>query len=243
MDKFKIYDNDKNLGRPYKTKWAGMDNEDLFNHNKKLMEKTSPHWIYFTKDVSYIRNSNGFREKSFSDVDWVNSIVLFGCSTVEGVGVAEEDSLPRQLESLMNIPVVNMGIGGAAVDITCWNSTILHDHYPIPRAIVHVWTGLDRYSDLMDAGTYKKLNPTSNDYQIVLNWAHRSLEYIRSDRAMWKNKTFYIEGTYFRGNYDDRVMKFETIDLARDLSHPGIQSHKQAAAKIKERLLEQGFRK
>lgn len=241
MYKFKIYDADKDPGRPHKTKWAGMDNKDLFNHNKKLMQNKSPHWIYYAKDVSYIRNSNGFREKSFSEVDWANSVVMFGCSIVEGVGVAEEDSLPRKLESLLNIPVVNMGIGGGAVDITCWNSTILHDHLPVPRAIVHIWTGLDRYSDLTDDGIYTKSNPNSKDYHGSLNWANRSWEYIKSDRAMWKNKTFYIEGTYFRGHYDDRIMKFQTIDLARDLSHPGIQSHEQAAVKIKERLLEQGF--
>ena len=47
-----------------------------------------------------------------------------------GVGILE-NSVPSVVERLINIPTVNLGISGSAVDHACWNSSILHENYPI----------------------------------------------------------------------------------------------------------------
>jgi len=124
--------------------FSGSDKEELFQINQQTQPKD---WIYRTKEIVYSYNEHGFREKCFKEIDWKNSVVMFGCSFVEGVGLAEEDTIARQLEKNMQTPVVNLGVGGSGIDVACWNSTTLHEYYPTPKAVVHLWSGLDRYAN------------------------------------------------------------------------------------------------
>lgn len=202
-------------------------------------------WEYANKEVSYQYNECGFRTKSFDLVNWNESIVMLGCSMVEGIGLAESDTIAVQLENILEIPVINLGLGGTAVDLACWNSLILHEHYPHPRAIVQIWTGLDRYTDtkfVKDTVKVSNLLPHDDGYKIHLNWENRSKFYIKADRALWNGKTRYYEGTFF--NYTEEsvnVDAFHYVDKARDFTHPGVITARQTAETIAENLKKQGI--
>jgi len=218
--------------------FSGSDQEKLFRKNLKRSDKD---WIYRTKEIEYSYNEYGFREKSFNDVDWQNSIVMFGCSNVQGIGLAKEDTIARQLENIMQIPVVNLGIGGSSIDIACWNSTVLHEYYPRPRAVVQVWSSLNRYADVTNHRIRSYL-PQLKSYYARIDWEYRSKRYVQTDRALWKNKTVYYEASFFT----DTAKKLDTDEFsynagARDLMHPGIESNRFAAEKIAENLQKQGL--
>lgn len=218
--------------------WSGADQEKVFKKNLKRNDKE---WIYRQKDINYCYNEQGFRERSFNDVDWKESIVIFGCSNVEGVGLANEDTIARCLERIIQKPVINLGIGGTGVDISCWNSTILYEYYDIPKAIIHIWSNLDRYSDTKNDKIVPYV-PRSSKYCAVINWEFRSRQYVITDRALWRDKTLYYEASFF-GTTASRLKidKLNTIDYARDLIHPGLESTKLVAEKIAENLYKQGL--
>jgi hypothetical protein len=209
------------------------DNEKVFKKN--LKKKKKENWLYKTKKISYQTNEQGFRNKPFEEVAWEDSIVVLGCSNVFGVGLAVEDTLCFQLEKILNIPVVNLGVGGTGIDFACWNSLRLHNFYPRPKAIVQIWSSLGRYTDYNNHDHYVCYIPHQHSIHHRLNWTYRSLHYIESDKALWKNKAIYYEGSFFHDNY------FTMYDQARDLMHPGIKSNLAAAEKIAENLTKQGI--
>lgn len=217
----------------------GTDTQKLFKKN--LKDHLFKDWVYKDKTITYRYNEHGFRNKSFTDVDWAKSIVVTGCSNAFGIGLALEDTLCWHLEKMLNTPVVNLAVPASAVDLACWNSLRLHNSYPRPKAIVHCWTSLDRYTDYND----NRLLPfTAHHPQYFgkLNWAYRSMQYIESDRALWKDKIPYVEATFFCMDYDDaQIIKLDFLDKARDFSHPGIKAHYAAAEKISEQLIKQSI--
>jgi hypothetical protein len=224
------------------------DNEDSdFDGKKKFIkncQELGVSWEYYTKKVSYVLNEGGFRTKSFNDIKWEDSIVVFGCSNTYGTGLCEEDNVTSLLEQKLNIPVINLGISGSAVDVAATNSLILHENYPRPKAVVHLWTQLNRYSDFNSFETNNVVgyNPYTNNYDVKLNWAERSKFYILADRALWKNQLPYFEASWFEDSAKICNINFlKTCDHARDLRHPGGISARNAAEKIAASLKAQGL--
>jgi hypothetical protein len=223
------------------------DNNDRFDSEEKFKKnwwKLGPDWEYHNKKISYVFNEWGFRTKTFDSIKWEDSIVLFGCSNTYGTGLIEEDTIALQLEKKLNIPVVNLGISGSAVDVSATNSLILHEKYPRPKAVVHLWTQLNRYSDFNSFETNNVVgyNPYTNNYNANLNWAERSKFYILADRVLWRGQLPYYEASWFEDSAKICNIDFlRTIDRARDLQHPGSVSAHNAAEKIAVGLNAQGL--
>jgi hypothetical protein len=220
--------------------WEGFegcrnDTHDLFKNNLKTQPKD---WIYRSKEISYSHNEQGFRENAFKDIDWGESIVIFGCSIVEGLGLALEDTIASQLNCMLKIPTVNLGIAGSAVDLAFFNSIILYNNYPRPKAVVHIWTSPHRYTEfsaLPGKVPIENFEPTKPNYNSRVDWSKRSEFYITADRLIWKDTVPRFEGSFFEHS-DKQIKNFKKIDFARDLQHPGILSAKEAATVISTEL-------
>jgi hypothetical protein len=119
------------------------DHKELFEQNLKTQPDD---WYYRTHEVKYTLNSLGYRTREFDDIDWKESIVMFGCSFVFGIGVTDKHTIPYFLEQLSGRPVINMGIGASSIQTVLHNSIILNDSkYPTPKAVVNMRTDLNRY--------------------------------------------------------------------------------------------------
>lgn len=215
--------------------FSDSDTKELFRKNLKSQPND---WIYRNKTITYSYNNYGFRTREFNDVNWKESVVVFGCSNVEGTGLAEEDTIVMQLEKILERPVINLGIRGTGIDVACWNSLILHKNYSTPKAIIQVWSSLARYANY-DNKRLSRFVPKHMGYYRRLNWEFRSEKYIETDRALWRDKVPYIEGTFFKisnKNLEKSIKRFNSIDCARDLKHPGIESNKLAAEYIADQL-------
>jgi hypothetical protein len=219
-----------------------IDSKKNFIKNRKKLGNT---WYYYDKDeskLSYNYNELGYREIPLKNISWKESIVLFGDSIVEGIGNTLEDTIGKNLEKILNIPVINLGVSGSAVDFSCINSLRLHEFYGTPKAVVHLWTGLNRYSDFISNETFASCQPKNSSYFFKLNWKNRSINYVVADRALWKKKTVYYEATFFDDTSKSlNIQKIETIGLARDMDHPCYKSNKLAAQIIAKNLIEQGI--
>lgn len=211
--------------------------DDNGKNYKKNLRKMPKDWVYRTKKISYIHNEQGFREKSFSTVNWNESIVLIGDSLVYGTGVALENTLPVQLSNILDMPVINLGIPGSAIDVACINSMQLRKNNLVPKAIVYLWTSPDRYTNFT-GNTGRPATPYFKGYVSNLDWKIRSKYYIECERLIWKDIIPTAEFTFFTDHYteDSFIEKLPYLDYARDLLHPGIESYHYAAKIIASKL-------
>jgi len=216
--------------------FSGTDTKELFQKNLK----TQPlNWEYRNKVIKYTLNSNGYRTKEFKNIDWANSIVVFGCSFVFGVGLDDEDTICSQLAKITGIPVVNLGVGGSSMTYSLHNSIILKNGYSTPKAVVHIWTDYHRtvYYRRNRIESYGSWNLEKNNYMDVWSSSNHhgethALMASITNKHLWSD-TLYYEASFWKDN--SKILNcdyLKTIDNARDLMHPGIESAKLAAKVI-----------
>ena len=223
-----------------------IDSKELFEQNLKTQPED---WYYRTHPVKYTLNSLGYRTKEFDDIDWKESIVIFGCSYVFGTGVTDEHTIPHFLEKLSGRPVINMGIGASSIQTVLHNSIILNDSkYPTPKAVVNMWTDLNRYqlyenNFAINVGTWDKFN---DKFQTPDNMIPFNLMNIKMIRNLWKNKTIYYECNWAWKGQQQLINKLDKEiyceffrgdgGLARDLRHNGPVKNLDIAKGIYEKL-------
>lgn len=114
-------------------KWSGSDTRALFEQN---LRKQPADWYYRTHPVTYQFNSNNYRCPEWADIAWQDSWVMLGCSIVEGVGLALDDCVSSRLSQVIKAPVVNLGVGGAGLDVTMFNSMRLLEAGIRPKGVI-----------------------------------------------------------------------------------------------------------
>ena len=216
---------------------------DSYKEFKKILKKSPPDWIYRTKQIKYNHNSLGFREKELDLVDWNNSVVILGCSHVYGDALAEEDSAVRVLEKQINMPVINLGVTSGSVELAFYNSLILHEMGVKPKAIIQIWSDLSRYSNFLksNANCIHPYTHADKTYVRRIDWETKSLFYINAFNAIWKDKTFIYEASFFENTATKcNIDYIKYLDFARDNSHAGIITHKVLADNIASKLIDAG---
>ena len=184
-------------------------------------------WAY--DNIVYDYNKFGFRCPAFRTKNWSDSIVVIGCSCTAGIGLAEQHTVTSQIEKLTGVPTINLGVSGSAIDHACWNSLILHNHFPRPKALVHLWTQIDRYSDITRKGV-QSFNVHNDFYKAEYEWQERNAFYVKTDRELWRDKTNYFEATFFKLTASKlNVPGIEMIDEAEDSMHPGKETMERMA--------------
>jgi len=220
--------------------WSGTDNEADFKANLSTQPED---WFYRTHNVEYSLNKLGYRTVEFETVDWANSAVIFGCSNVFGIGIREEDTLSSQLSKLINMPVINMGIGASSMEYSLYNSVILNENYPTPKAVVQLWSSLQRttYYNTKNVVHHGSWNMPSKGHMDLYteDQSHplvHGLMCQRISKMMWE-KTKYYEASFF----DETTLKLQLpevhwVDQARDMSHPGRLTLGKLAEQIAENI-------
>jgi len=233
------------------TTWqfSGLDNELFFSANSKKIEN----WYYNTHSVNYTLNSFGYRTKNFDEIDWSNSIVMFGCSFVFGVGVDDHHTIPFLLEQEINIPVINMGVGASSSMFHVHNASILRNNYPSPKAIILGIPKLSRhfyyhFDDIFHVGDWND----NNQYdQNKIDSIIRNITSILTLESIWKNKVPFIEYSIFEKDYNllqdilpNKNRFFMDIEyyrkspdkMGRDLVHPGFVKNLKIAKELSKNL-------
>jgi hypothetical protein len=221
------------------------DSKELFEQN--LITQPDD-WYYRTHPVKYTLNSFGYRTKEFDDIDWKESIVMFGCSQVFGTGVTDEHTVPYFLEQLSGRPVINMGISGSSIQTALHNSIILNDSkYPTPKAVVNMLTSLARFHLYEEDSDHRSNKKHGRTYSNLVDIVPFNLMNIKMIRNLWKNKTIYYEGTTFE--QEKLINKLETEiccecldsleyedEFARDFEHLSYMANENIAKKMYKKI-------
>jgi len=215
---------------------------DLENVFKKNLETQPTDWRYRNKEVKYILNSDSFRTVEFKDIIWNESVVIFGCSQTFGVGLAADETISVFLSKLIDCPVINMGIPGSSPTFATHNALILKKGYPKPKAVVNIWSSLNRtafYHPYHIQHDIVNEDQESYNYQwnkVNSNAIVNGLFLQKISKIIWENIPYY-EMTMF----EHTAMHFKCdfvkkIDYARDLMHLGHETAYLVAKKIAENL-------
>ena len=222
-------------------RFADFDSPELYQMNLK---KTPPDWHYRNKEVTYIMNSNGYRAPEWKDMDWQESVVIFGCSNVAGIGLAEDETIHHYLSTILNRPVIAIGAPGASINFCFYNSVILSECYPEPYAVIQLWSTLDRCTsfsgeEIINGGPWDDDNKffreyNETDYNPPI---HAKLTSIAS-KNLWKDRCRYYSASYFdRTAYYTDCEHVEIDNEARDLLHPGRKNSITMAKLIAENII------
>lgn len=123
---------------------------------------------YKDKTLNYTLNSQGYRAKEFTDVDWSNSVLFFGCSWVFGVGVDDSDTLTDIFTQQTGIDAVNLGMPSVSNWFTVKNCEILHQHNVKPKAVVNFMTYPIRHTIFQDNNTQKHIGKWATDRELAM---------------------------------------------------------------------------
>ena len=221
-------------------RFSGQDDPDEFKKNLMISPKD---WKYRTKQINYIVNSNGYRTKEWKEIDWSESIVLFGCSNTFGVGLAEDETISHHLSQRTGRYVVNLGFPSGSNELIVNNCAAMIKYFGIPYGVVINWSTVDRFR-YYTKDNYYELGPWTNENS--LNGYHFT-EYIDTKKlweltfadpnnelaknyywsthanAMFQGRTKYCTISYFpiTAYYTRAMACFEMDRQARDKVHPG----------------------
>jgi lysophospholipase L1-like esterase len=235
------------LGHPKSYKYSkffgGSDAEVKF---KQSLITQSPDWEYRSIDFDYRMNSYGHRSKDITELDLDNYILCVGCSYTEGVGVPVEKRYTDLLANKLNCDLYNMGLGGTGNDVifynlVTWFSKIKNK----PKFVIVQWS---------DPTRFVLAGPTISQHGV---WDNHNTEFIATgdENTYFQSKTAIFKQLIrtivdvplielpWEDFHDDRILCAEpkhelrelghlSIDLARDLMHPGIKSNELLAEHI-----------
>lgn len=187
----------------------------------------------------YKLNSDQYRTYEWSDINWSEAVVLFGCSHTFGVGVNENNTISSNLSSVLNRQVVNLGMPGTSMFYSFYNSIVLAEHFPTPWAVFHLWTTPDRVTtcnskELLHVGLWAGHSDVCyRDWNLCPeNSAFHSKFILTAGELLWKDKCRYGAGTMFDIDHEHTCLKFEVVDTGTDDLHPGPKTTESIATKI-----------
>lgn len=207
------------------------------------LQTQSPDWVWRNSPVSYTLNSQRYRSLEWKDCDWDNSILVFGCSMVYGVGVTDQDTLPSQITNLTGIPTINLGMGGSGLTFQLANSIILKEHNISPKLVIYVWPDQSRQTEFQSSNHVLHHGAWNLDSswmkELMINDTHtRCLSdyLIRNMRLLWDCPV--IEASWYSNMCEStNAIKLPLIsDYARDRAHPGPTTLKESALVISKNL-------
>ena len=220
--------------------YARTDDEKTFLNNLRTQ---LPEWRYRTSPVNYTLNSQNYRTKPFEEINWSESVVIFGCSMVFGVGLDDSETIDAALYRQTGIPAVNMGSCSTSMMFSLYNSAILNKNYPTPRAVVQLWTGLNRCTyfspyKILNYGSWNFNEPYNQHWNQDDSHAQTNALFCQLiGKQLWQDKTKYYEASAFVNTVDALGCDMLTnVDYARDLAHPGHRSAEITAEIIADKL-------
>jgi hypothetical protein len=107
------------------------------------------------KQFTYTLNKQGYREQEWNAIDWNNSYIFLGCSHTFGVGVSNEETIPKIMQDKLGAYCVNLGIPGGNNYFSMVNSAKLINAGIVPKGVFYQCTYSSRWFNFKD----NHLNP------------------------------------------------------------------------------------
>jgi len=217
--------------------WLSIDSKEAYEKNlkEKYQLLKANNWI--DKSFTYKFNSHAFRCEEFTDDP---TIMFLGCSNTCGIGLPVESIWPELVAKKLNMRCANLGQAGGSNDSSF---RLCHGWIDIIKPkIVFLLSPPGIRLEILDAVVMKHLTPT---------WIHNKATHYKDFLKDWcrddnnnyfntlKNslaienlcnarniKYIFLDSDDFAQVQTDLSNAQGYLDLARDLGHRGVSSHK-----------------
>ena len=212
------------------------DSESLFQEN---LQSQSADWIYRTKEIVYERNEFGHRSKSVVDID-SDFILVTGCSYAEGIGLASKDTFASVVATQLGLDYYNLALASSGPDLIYHNLSLWFKNIKkIPKYVIIQQTFPDRAYIAKNEG----ILPLGPWFPRIPKGLVTEDEKTKFEHLVMSNMCehyYKIMRDQFTAHMDSLGVKvveilageFKELDVARDLKHPGIASHQEAAVQV-----------
>ena len=213
--------------------WQGTDTEENFKDN--------PVEGYTETSITYIFNSNGFREQEFNLTNTRPKILCLGCSHTEGIGLRLEDAWVTKLKKYFpNHDVYNLGWGGSSADTVARLLTNCASLFK-PDAVFVLWPDQTRYEmynyprNIVFKGPWNMEKSEVDYFDIVQLRNNLIKNKLIAELLAEKYKFKLVELSSDELNLDDDFKMLYTINKSRD-GHYSITQHDDILKRFMERF-------
>ena len=219
-------------------RWCPMDTEELYLRNRREQpELLAQHGWWDYRPFDYRFNSHGFRSAEF---DHRPSIMYLGCSLTMGIGVAQEQTWAYRVSERLGMGCWNLAQGGAAMD-TCFRSA---EHWVTrlrPERVIMLCPPerLEWVDEDGDAHTLLPSEQTGRESKGAMGEFYRRwLTHPENNRLNYLKNLWAMERLCDRQNIVMHHWRWQDMfdlrcpSLARDLWHPGAETHQLFAEKV-----------
>lgn len=217
-------------------KYSGHDSSELLEKNLKIKPDN---WYYRNISIDYLYNNLGHRCKRIDEIDLNNYILFIGCSHTEGVGNSIIDTFPYIVSTELKYDYYNLSVGGTGIDTMIHNLNIwLHKIKHEPKYIVWQWPESTRYlsydgKNISIHGTWENDINTKN-FIIAGDMSNYFYARMKLAELLLEQLNNVVEIDFFTKT--NKNIFFEKLDLARDDLHYGVQSNKNLAKLLIDKL-------
>jgi hypothetical protein len=222
--------------------WMATDNPENYKVHCKNLEFKSK-WENI--DITYILNSQGYRCPDWDKIDWKESVVIFGDSSVAGVGVPKNHTISSFLQTTLQRPVINLGVAGSSNLFSLYNMIRMKTANIKPYAVINVETTPERTL------TFCKPETGNTGLRHWGSWNMKDLYYKR----FWlgQKENYDMHNNLIRENkkilwLDTKYLNYELLELptgvffsARDNLHFGMDTYAKQAKYIKSDWIKNGW--
>ena len=220
----------------YKDQWPGtfpFQGQDSEKNLRKLSKKNPAE----ARLIDYTVNSCGYRCSEFEDINWSESIVACGCSNTFGIGVDDKETWSYQLSKKLDMPVINLGMGGTSIWYHVYNLKQIVKYNP--KYVVIQVPHDSRFTLFRNNFLTRNIGSWSSGYE---KYFHRIFNTDAENTRVYQEFALdYLDkmlpnGITFKFSHDTAVdtLKIPDIDKGRDQMHPGPLTHDLVATKIAE---------
>ena len=210
-------------------------------------------------DFSYFINDIGFRG-NYPSTDDKRLFAFFGCSITFGQGLPEDKTYADLISKHYNKKYLNLGIPGAGIHRTALTLSAASKIWDIKTAVINL-PPFTRFHYVDNTNQLQSILLTHNSNQPDIEAIRTSLknfsdQYLAADSvdaiewildiakskkinlvlSSWDDDTIQL----VRSGFSQNILKFNTIDEARDY-HPGIRSHKEFADQVINTLASEAY--
>jgi hypothetical protein len=199
--------------------WLPMDTKEKYQANLKTKRSQLEKYNWIDQTFTYKFNSEGFRCDEFEENQ--DCAVFFGCSFTMGIGLPIETVWTSLVAKKLKLKCYNLGIGGGSCD----TAFRLGYHY-IPKLKPKIAVLLSPSSDRFELcdRDFVHYGPWNAD-SFYKKWALTDVngQINQEKNILALSNICNSNGVKF---LKFNLNKMKSLDLARDLKHCGIESHR-----------------
>jgi hypothetical protein len=207
--------------------WLAMDTEELYRQNLKTKRNLLEQHNWIGKKFTYRFNSEGFRCDEFEENQ--DCAVFLGCSFTMGIGLPIETVWTSLVAKKLRLKCYNLGVGGGSCD----TAFRLGYHYIPklkPKIVILLEPNPDRFELYTRTENFFQYGPWTADFYYKRWSAMDANGYINQIKNKLALSAVCDSNSVKFVSFECNAMR--TLDLARDLGHAGIESHRAFSKRV-----------